>query len=156
VCSSDNAAIEGPIRRYSSTCRQLASRRPKIPYARLTDCDVELLVSYTWPGNIRELQNVIERAVIISQGGPLRVDVALGSGGVKLHPAAVRASVLSKEEMKRLDRENILKALEQSEGKIYGPDGAAAVLGMKPTTLTSRMRKMKTASPSKRLILHVG
>jgi transcriptional regulator with GAF, ATPase, and Fis domain len=93
--------------------------------------DIELLANYAWPGNIRELQNVIERAVIISQGGSLRLDLALGPCGKHLNPAAVRASVLSKQEMQRREGENILKALEQSKGKIYGPDGAAQILGMK-------------------------
>lgn len=124
----------------------LASRRLKIPYSAPTASDIELLSKYAWPGNVRELQNVIERAVIISQGGPLRVDVALGSFGTNLNPACIRGSVLSKEEMQRRDRENILKALEQSKGKIYGPDGAAAILGIKPTTLASRMKKMKIAA----------
>jgi transcriptional regulator with GAF, ATPase, and Fis domain len=119
----------------------LASQRLKISHAQLTDSDMELLASYAWPGNIRELKNVIERAVIISQGGPLRVDLALGPCG--RNPAAFRASVLSKQEMQRRERENILKALEQSKGKIYGRDGAAEILGMKPTTLTSRMKKMR-------------
>lgn len=66
---------------------------------------------------------------------------------MKLHSAAVRPSILSKDEMKHRERENILKALEQSKGKIYGPAGAAAILGMKPTTLTSRMKKMKLHTP---------
>ena len=131
------------IRVLAEHFAQLASNRLRIPHAPLTPCDVELLGRYPWPGNVRELHNVIERAVIISQGGPLQVDVVLGPCGTKLHSAAVRASVLSKDEMKRRDRENILQALEQSRGKIYGIDGAAAILDMKPTTLTSRMKKMK-------------
>ena len=135
------------IRLLAEHFAQLASKRLKIPHARLTQSEVELLASYTWPGNIRELQNVIERAVIISQGGPLRVDVVLGPCGKKLHSAAVRASVLSKEEMKRRDRENIMKALETAGGKIYGADGAAAILGMKPTTLASLIKKMKLSKP---------
>jgi len=60
--------------------------------------------------------------------------------GKSLNPSAVRAPVLSKDEMQQRLGENILKALEQSKGKNYGPDGAAAILGMKPTTLTSRMK----------------
>ena len=134
------------IRLLAEHFAQLASKRLKIPHAPFTDYDIGLLASYTWPGNIRELQNVIERAVIVSQGGPLQIDVVLGPCGMKLHSAAVRASILSKEEMRRRDRENILKALKQSKGKIYGSDGAAAILGMKPTTLTSRMKKMNLQS----------
>lgn len=125
---------------------RLSSKRLKIATAGLTACDRELLTRYAWPGNIRELQNVIERAVIISQGGPLRIDLALGPFGKNSNPSSVRSFVLSKQEMQRRERENILKALEQSKGKIYGPDGAAAILGMKPTTLTSRMKKMKIAA----------
>jgi len=121
----------------------LASQRLKISHAQLTDSDMELLASYAWPGNIRELKNVIERAVIISQGGPLRVDLALGPCDRNLNPAVCRGSALSKQEMQRRERENILKALDQSKGKIYGRNGAAEILGMKPTTLTSRMKKMR-------------
>jgi DNA-binding NtrC family response regulator len=124
----------------------LASQRMNIPYSAPAATDIELLSNYAWPGNIRELQNVMERAVIISQGGPLRINIALGSFGTNLNPASLRASVLSKQEMQRRERENILKALEQSKGKVYGPDGAAAILGMKPTTLTSRMKTMKIAA----------
>jgi len=65
---------------------------------------------------------------------------------MKLQPAAVCGSVLSKKEIEHRDRENILRALKQSRGKIYGPDGAAAILGLKPTTLTSRMKRMKLQS----------
>jgi DNA-binding NtrC family response regulator len=83
---------------------RLASVRLKTPHAQLCDADIELLSGYPWPGNVRELQNVIERAVIISQGGPLRVDLALGRG-MKLHAAAARGSVLSKEDLKRRERE---------------------------------------------------
>lgn len=128
---------------------RLSSQRLKISTAALTASDMELLARYAWPGNIRELQNVIERAVIVSQGGALRIDLALGSFGNNLNLASIRASVLSKQDMQRRERENILKALEQSKGKIYGPDGAAAILGMKPTTLTSQMKKMKITTSKK-------
>lgn len=137
----------GDLRVLAEHFAQLASRRLKIPHEPLTEFNVKLLASYRWPGNIRELQNVIERAVIISQGGPLQVDVVLGPCGTKLHSAVARPSILSEDEMKHRERENILSALEQSKGKIYGPDGAAAILGMKPTTLTSRMKKMKLHTP---------
>jgi transcriptional regulator with GAF, ATPase, and Fis domain len=135
------------IRVLAERFAQAASIRLKTPHAPVSDADVELLSSYPWPGNIRELQNVIERAVIISQGGALRVDLALGPRGMKSRSAAARGSVLSREELQRRERENILKAMEQCKGKIYGPDGAAAMLGMKPTTLTSRIKKMKLQRP---------
>src|SRR5271156_155716 len=126
---------------------QLASQRLKLPRAVLTDPGIEQLTAYSWPGNVRELQNVIERSVIVSQGGPLRVDLVLAPCGLKDHtkwnPGTARTYVLPKREMERRERENIVKALESAHGKIYGTDGAAAILGMKPTTLASRMKKMK-------------
>jgi transcriptional regulator with GAF, ATPase, and Fis domain len=125
---------------------QVASIRLKTRHAQVSDSDVERLCSYAWPGNVRELQNVIERAVIISQGGALRVDLALGWPRMKSRHTAVKGSVLSREEVKRRERENLMKAIEQCKGKIYGPDGAAAILGMKPTTLSSRIKKIKLQS----------
>ena len=89
---------------------------------------------------------MIERAVIISQGGALRVDLALGWRRMKSRHTAVKGSVLSREEVKHRERENLMKAIEQCKGKIYGPDGAAAILGMKPTTLSSRIKKMNLQS----------
>lgn len=127
---------------------QQASKRLNSPHASLTDSAIELLCAYGWPGNIRELQNVIERAVIVSQDGPLRIDMVLGN----THPAGVHKTtpargqplaVHSKEEMDRRERENVLAALETAQGKIYGPGGAAEILGMKPTTLASRIKKMR-------------
>jgi len=59
---------------------------------------------------------------------------------------AIVGSVLSNEELKLRERENLMKAIEQCKGKIYGPDGAAALLGMRPTTLSSRVEKMKLQS----------
>ncbi len=135
------------IRVLAERFARAASIRLRTPHAPVSDADVELLSSYPWPGNIRELQNVIERAVIISQGGALRVDLALGPRGMKSRSAAARGSVLSREELQRRERENILKAMEQCKDKIYGPDGAAAMLGMKPTTLASRIKKMKLQRP---------
>jgi transcriptional regulator with GAF, ATPase, and Fis domain len=134
------------IRVLAEHFAEVASVRLKTRHAQVSDADVKRLCSYPWPGNIRELRNVIERAVIISQGGPLRVDLALGWRRTKSRHEAVKGSVLSKEELKRCERENIIKAIELCKGKIYGPDGAAAMLGMKPTTLSSRINKLKLQS----------
>ena len=76
----------------------------------------------------------------------MRVDLALGWRRMKSRHATVKRSVLSKEDLKRGERENLMKAIEQCKGKIYGPDGAAAILGMRPTTLSSRIKKMKLQS----------
>ncbi|MCS7314272.1 MAG: sigma 54-interacting transcriptional regulator [Bryobacterales bacterium] len=93
---------------------------------------MQALVRYHWPGNIRELQNVIERSVILSTGRVLQL--AMPEAGL---PA--RGSVLTGGDS---ERERILRALRQTGGVVGGPRGAAALLGMKRTTLQSRMKKL--------------
>ena len=97
---------------------------------------------YAWPGNIRELQNVLERAVILAGGGPLRFSLrestdAVVAGLKPTTPVSTRAQLLE------LERASIVKALERSGGKIYGPGGAAEILGMRPTTLTSKIAALQ-------------
>ena len=98
---------------------------------------IDLLTRYHWPGNIRELQNVIERSVILSSNGTLRVDMpeAKDKAGTDLRPG--RGSDVVEE----AERQAILRALKESKGMVGGSHGAAACLGLKRTTLQSRMRK---------------
>ena len=129
-------------------------RRPDGGELRLTEADLARLESYHWPGNVRELQNVMERAVITADRGRLGLDLpeaesspplpAVG-GGVGVAGAEGRdgaPSVVPEEEVERWRRENIQAALERADGKIYGEDGAAALLGVPPTTLASRIKKL--------------
>ena len=96
----------------------------------------EAFANYDWPGNIRELQNVVERSVILSKGSALQVAMPEpGSKAARVTPPG-RSS-----EFRNAEREMILKALEEARGKVGGPDGAAACLGLRRTTLQSRMRK---------------
>lgn len=119
-----------------------ASRRLNVSRPRLTRADLDRLARYDWPGNIRELQNVIERAAIVSRGGPLRFPDLLPSARAaqpagKVAPTMV---VLSEADLKQQARANIEAALNASGGRVYGQSGAAARLGIKPTTLMSRIR----------------
>lgn len=110
------------------------------------------LVNYSWPGNIRELQNVIERAVLVSNGPVLKVSLSdLRTGTAK--PAAVPSPTQpekSKPEdaqpirsvLEEVERKQILAALEQSHGIVAGTNGAAALLGLKRSTLQLRMKKL--------------
>ena len=100
------------------------------------------LTNYDWPGNIRELQNVLERSVILTNGSLLQVAMIpeLNGKGV---PSASQDIPLAESE--NAERESILKALEQAKGQVGGPNGAAARLGLKRTTLQSRMRKYNIA-----------
>jgi len=95
---------------------------------------LDLLVRYSWPGNIRELENLIERAVIVSPGPVLRVPLA-----ELKPPSETGADSLT---LRAAEREHILKALEATNWVLAGPRGAAERLGMKRTTLQSRMRKL--------------
>ena len=106
------------------------------------------LVRYHWPGNIRELQNVIERAVIISKGPVLNVplaefkpDLSAKATSVNLKVSAVHRDSLQ-EALDETERTEILRALEEANGVVGGPNGAAARLGIKRTTLHVRMQKL--------------
>ena len=103
------------------------------------------LEGYSWPGNVRELQNVIERAVITSQGGRLNLDRALPHGVPGIAPIDQRAQptrVRTVKEIEDLERANIIAALEAAEWRIAGEQGAAKLLGIKPTTLSSRIKAL--------------
>ena len=114
---------------------QMYSRRLNRNIESIPTETMEALVRYSWPGNVRELENLIERAVILSPSTVLRVPLA------ELHPVehAAPAAVATLEDM---EREHIRQALRASHGQVAGPGGAAARLGMKRTTLQSRMKKL--------------
>jgi formate hydrogenlyase transcriptional activator len=133
-----------------------SARRLNRPVPRVTQATMSRLTSHDWPGNVRELQNAVERAVILSQGGPLQFDWLEPA---KTTPTVSVASadttvVLTHEQLKQRERENLTVALARTGGKVFGPAGAAALLGLKPTTLASRIkalgisRKIKDDKPS--------
>jgi PAS domain S-box-containing protein len=108
---------------------------------------VRRLKAYSWPGNVRELNNVIERAVITSREGRLNLDRALPDGAKEaLSEMALAAAgakkVRTAKELEALERDNLLAALEASGWRVAGENGAAQLLGMKPTTLSSRMKAL--------------
>jgi transcriptional regulator with GAF, ATPase, and Fis domain len=126
---------------------QLSKKLGK-PAPRMTDEDGRRLQGYEWPGNIRELQNVIERAVILSKGDRLRLDLALANGPAVTESPAARIedmpdAILTDREWRERDRANLMNALKRAEGRVYGAGGAADLLGLKPTTLMSRLRALK-------------
>ena len=116
----------------------------------LSDDCVRRLQAYNWPGNVRELQNIIERAVITSRDGHLNLDRALPES-VNAAAAALGPVVADKptaqhvrtaKEFEELERSNIIAALKAAEWKVAGEKGAAQLLGVKPTTLSSRMKAL--------------
>ncbi len=121
---------------------------------------MDALASYSWPGNVRELENLIERAVLLSPGKELRVPLSelrsapnVSSNAVTgpsssftslTSPTSLTSSISTLEEA---ERQHILRALKQTQWRIAGPKGAAAILGMKRTTLQARMRKLGIRRP---------
>jgi formate hydrogenlyase transcriptional activator len=108
------------------------------PIEDIADESMSALKAYHWPGNIRELRNVIERAMILEDGPKLHIKL----GHTTLRPIAVTATAGSLDEA---ERAIILQALEQCNWRIRGSNGAAALLDVKPTTLESRIAKLGLA-----------
>jgi formate hydrogenlyase transcriptional activator len=102
---------------------------------------MEALVRYHWPGNIRELQNVIERAVIVSRGPVLSLAIADLKLDVDHKPVASNHERL-KDLLDETERTHIVRVLEASNWVVAGPNGAAARLGLNRTTLQTRMQKL--------------
>lgn len=113
----------------------------------LTRSNIDELRGYGWPGNIRELRNIIERTVIMFQCGAMNFELSENPGGTCEFPRrhennGNKTKVLTEEEIRRIERDNIVAALQKCNWKIYGPGGASDLLGLKPTTLTARIKRM--------------
>jgi PAS domain S-box-containing protein len=116
----------------------------------LTAADKALLLDYDWPGNIRELLHVIERAMILSPTPPLRLERALAPSRAMSRQSSPRervseAAVLTHDELRKLERSNLVAALERSNGRVSGEGGAAELLGINPSTLRDRMKALGIA-----------
>jgi DNA-binding NtrC family response regulator len=133
---------------------ELSVKELGCPRPRLTRAGIEILRNYDWPGNIRELRNVIERAAIFAQGGALEFDLPVSGSPVNVtsfgseHDAEVESEFLTDAEIRRRERENLFVVLQRTGWKIKGVDGAAELLGLKPTTLISRIEKMGLKRPA--------
>jgi formate hydrogenlyase transcriptional activator len=123
------------------------ARRMNRPIETIPSRAMEVFVNYSWPGNVRELQNFIERAVILSPGGTLRPPLdelldELKEAGIPHPPSSGWRSPAKFTSLEEVEREHVLRAIRESNWIIGGPNGAAARLGMKRTTLTYRIRKL--------------
>jgi formate hydrogenlyase transcriptional activator len=104
---------------------------------------MDTLVAYPWPGNVRELENVIERAVILSPGSVLQINL----GELEAAPVPTDNHNASAVTLNDAEREHILDALRETRWVLGGPNGAAARLAMKRTTLQSKMKKLGISRP---------
>jgi formate hydrogenlyase transcriptional activator len=119
-------------------------RRMNKVISQISPTSLKLLTDYHWPGNVRELENLIERAMIVSTGDTLQID----PDWLKAVPAAADGHPQPNSTLAEIERRAILDALERCQGKIYGANGAAVALGLKPTTLYGKMRKLRISRPS--------
>jgi transcriptional regulator with GAF, ATPase, and Fis domain len=123
--------------------QQFKSRAP-----RLTGAGVARLQNYNWPGNVRELRNVIERATIVAQGKALEFDLPHADAvsrplpRISVNVGVSEPEFLTEPEIQRRERDNLRIVLQRADWKIKGAGGAAELLGVKPTTLLSRIKKM--------------
>jgi PAS domain S-box-containing protein len=111
---------------------------------KVSEDTMKLFMEYAWPGNVRELQNIIEHGLVISRGDSFEI------------PRAYFGQVLEQKRkpelisLEEFEKKYILEVLQQTKGAIYGPKGAAVILGLKPSTLQSRMKKLGVERPKTR------
>ncbi len=135
---------------------ETTARRLNVPRKQLSSDDEAALLSYRFPGNVRELQNVIERAVVLGAAEKQRVGLqlekylatAVSSSPKPLEPNEVDAKILSAGQMRRFEADNLRRALEQADWRVAGDDGAAKLLGLSPSTLAYRMKQFGIERPS--------
>jgi formate hydrogenlyase transcriptional activator len=121
-----------------------SARRMNRPEPQLSKAALDRLGSYDWPGNVRELQNTVERAIILWREGPLTFDLPASPTyqNTQQPKPTADAALLTRDELKRQERETIINALKQTNGRVSGPGGAAKLLAMKPSTLASRISSL--------------
>ena len=132
------------IPRLVATFVHQACQRQHRPVPKVPQRELDKLMAYDWPGNIRELQHVVERAVILASRGVLQF---LGLASDEVRPAerarpgaASDPEYYTDKEWRRMERDNLTAALRKAGGRVAGPEGAAALLGMNANTLASRLR----------------
>lgn len=152
-----------PLRQHPKDIGLLAAHflrsiavRLSVPAPRLKQRHVRELEAYDWPGNVRELENIIERALITRKGDRLAFDLQPRSDRTKSKAPAINTTdptppmeheILTAAEMRALERDNLLTAMEACNWKISGPNGAATLLETKPTTLSSKIKAMRIERP---------
>ena len=123
------------------------ARKVGVAVPEISDSRLACLIDYSWPGNIRELQNEVERAMILSRGGPLAFS-SPAQGRAQMDPAVSEdGSIVREGDWQHMQRDNMLRALKRTKWRVDGPGGAAELLDVRPTTLRSRMKVMGIERP---------
>jgi len=140
------------IENLATTFLDRLARRMGRPVKPLTPDQKRLLHQYDWPGNVRELQNVVERALLLTSAGHLQLERALAGCNLTTTDSPNRLPspqhsppnrVWTAQEIRELERDNILRALEQCEWRVSGQEGAAHLLGIPASTLASRVKVLR-------------
>ena len=140
-----------PLRERGGDIIQLAgkfahnfSSKSGISIDKFNDLNISKMKSYDWPGNVRELQNVIERAVITSEDGILNLELTESKNSIipeeQLENIKKEARILTAKEIQQIEIDNIIKALDATDWKVSGEKGAAKLLGIPATTLSSKIK----------------
>jgi len=143
--------IQLAVHFLEQVCREFGRRCPNF-----TQSQVDAMRAYSWPGNIRELKNLIERAVILSQGDNLQLDIKGGANTRRINTLVETAQThagrdfITEKELKLQQLDNMRRALEYADWRISGEGGAADLLGLKPSTLVDRMRAAGLERPTDR------
>ena len=114
-------------------CKKLGREVPVV-----TEGAMRKLQDYQWPGNVRELANVIERGAIVSRSDKLQVEIHSGTASA----VSAMSTSMTEADVEQIRIANIIACLKKTSGKVSGKDGAAALLGIRPTTLFSRLSKL--------------
>ena len=113
------------------------------PHPEISVAQMKFLKQYHWPGNIRELENIIERQIILAKNNKINFEFLVNETVYNNEPLPLNPppQLMSAKDHKELERTNLLNALKHCQGKVYGSNGAAELLGLKPTTLSSKLKK---------------
>jgi DNA-binding NtrC family response regulator len=119
----------------------------------LSATSIEALKSYHWPGNVRELRNVIERALITAENGEVRLDYVVptvpgpGVQSTDTTQSGAPPAIMTEGDLRRIERTNMIAALEQTDWRVGGKGGAADLVGIRPSTFKSRMKALDIRRP---------
>jgi hydrogenase-4 transcriptional activator len=135
------------IRAFAEYFAERAANRFGLRPVPVSDEDIRVLAAYRWPGNVREMAAVMDRAVLVGQGRTLNITAALGfdspANGASNRRSEERRGSSSIEPLDVVMRQHIERALRETHGRVEGPHGAARLLQINPHTLRARMRKLK-------------
>ncbi|MGK7369300.1 MAG: sigma-54 interaction domain-containing protein, partial [Candidatus Halalkalibacterium sp. M3_1C_030] len=140
----------GDIKLLAQTFAERFSQQSGRPIQPLSEEEITCLNSYPWPGNVRELQNIMERAIITSRDGKLNLPAIISGSEIcsEITSPKIEKKVLTADELQQQERQNMIRALEATDWKVAGNNGAARLLDIPPSTFSSRMKALGIERPS--------